>query len=176
MVRQGLTSQTPSGLVCLGHHETFVVRTYCLMPSPTQLYGQQLRTIVNRRVVAGGRHEPSEAHRVMRCLGLELKCQVLGRRGCRRVPPYWLQVCTVRAPGRDCDGATLNRGTSLYDRPRPCKAKAGCRRRTLTKPYMTTRLLGIHITSQCGRFTNGVFSCWPTGRLGTTNMEAVCPE
>lgn len=46
----------------------------------------------------------------------------------------------------------------------PCKAKAGCCRRTLTTPYVTPRLLYIHITSQCGRLTDGIFPCWLTGR------------
>lgn len=93
------------------------------MPSPAQLYGHRLLAIVTRHVVAGGRHKHTEAHRVIRCLGLELKCQVLGHRGCRRMPPYWSQGCTVRAPGRDCDGATLNRGTPLYDRRRPMQGQ-----------------------------------------------------
>lgn len=38
------------------------------------------------------------------------------------------------------------------------------------------RLLCVHITSQCGRFTNGLFSCWLTGHLRITDMEAVIPE
>lgn len=46
MVRQGLISQTPSGLVCLGHHETSVMRTYCLMPSPTQHMGNYGRSSI----------------------------------------------------------------------------------------------------------------------------------
>lgn len=58
----------------------------------------------------------------------------------------------------------------------PCKAKAGRCRRTLTTPYVTPRLLYIHITSQCGRFTDGIFPCWLTGHLRPTNMEAVSPE